>query len=113
MSLGCRRVHWPDVRGRRDRCTAPLFATTVTEIYDLFMNMLFETFGEWGRDAQLKSGYGRRREANPGWESEWSDYFTYPKGREISSEELLQIRRAYSALLGGNGDVLGAGSRRR
>jgi hypothetical protein len=58
-----------------------------------------EIFGEWGRDARIKSGYGRRRDANPQWLADWDSYFAYAEGREITPVEQLAIRRAHSALL--------------
>src|SRR5262245_64621297 len=44
-------------------CAAPLFSDGVLTAYNEFMGACFETFGSWGSNARLRTGFGRRREA--------------------------------------------------
>jgi hypothetical protein len=79
---------------------SPLFGVAATKAYEDFMHRCFETFGPWGEDAKLKTGFMRRKEASHvGWEPEWEAMFTYAPQETIPEETLLGIREAYNELV--------------
>jgi hypothetical protein len=81
-------------------CAAPLFGETVARAYGDFMAECFETFGTWGRDARLRTGFGRRREAaGASWEPAWEAMFSNDGATPITQAELTQIRDGYNALI--------------
>jgi hypothetical protein len=103
--------HWKDItppaaieaKRTLDRafyCAAPLFGEDVLAAYQEFMGNCFHTYGKWGADARLKTGFGRRQEAaGTSWSPGWNDFFTYPAGTDIPVAEIAQIRRSYDAVM--------------
>ena len=78
----------------------PIFSANASNAYEHFMDLCFETFGDWGKDALLKTGCTRRRNAfGPGWQADWDDFFAVPTGQEVPQESLRVIRDAYNAVL--------------
>jgi hypothetical protein len=81
-------------------CAAPLFGEDVLQAYEKFMGNCFATYGDWGADAHLRTGFGRRRDAaGAAWDSAWNEFFTYPLGAEIPTAEIVEIRKSYDALI--------------
>ena len=79
----------------------PLFSAECAAAYDSFIRACFEMFGHWGADAQLRTGYVRRRDALAGeWKPEWEEMFLYRQAQVIEDEELRQIREKYDTVLG-------------
>jgi hypothetical protein len=81
-------------------CAAPLFSDSVLVAYNEFMAACFETFGSWGRNARLRTGFGRRREAaGADWNPEWEDMFSDSAVDGISEQSLVRIRELYNTLI--------------
>jgi hypothetical protein len=81
-------------------CAAPLFGEDVLVAYEKFMGNCFVPYGEWGTDARLRTGFGRRQEAaGAGWSPGWNEFFTYPIGAEIPDAEIVAIRGSYDAVI--------------
>jgi hypothetical protein len=83
---------------------APLFNQAVSKRYQELMDETFAAFGEWGKDARIKSNPFRRRLAWQGkgkddWQSEWNDYFTVPESSPISGKSLQGYRQRYDTLI--------------
>lgn len=79
---------------------SPLFSEECSKAYEGFMDVCFSTFGPWGDDAKLRTGFLRRRQADPqGWETSWEECFTHADDEHISAEELRQIRTTYDRVL--------------
>lgn len=77
----------------------PLFSEACENAYHEFMSACFATFGNWGDDAQLRTGYVRRRQAQAAWEPGWERMFTHAEDVHVSPGELEHLRSAYSAVL--------------
>ncbi len=78
----------------------PFFSEQAATAYSNFMGCCFETFGEWGADARLKTGYGRRREAlGDRWNDDWNRLFQLTDEAPIPGEDLLEVRRLYVELV--------------
>lgn len=92
-----------DLKRTLDRefyCAAPLFSDGVLTAYNEFMATCFETFGSWGRNARLRTGFGRRREAaGADWNPEWEDMFSAAGADGISEQSLVRIRELYNTLI--------------
>ncbi len=85
----------------RDFYTAsPLFSEASESAFSDFMDVCFETFGTWDKDAKLRTGYGRRRSATTGWDGTWEPMFTHGEEQRVTKEELAALRSAYDAVLG-------------
>ena len=105
--IGTWKEHTPvDVvamKRRLDRSFAmhrPFFSEATADAYSNFMDCCFETFGDWGADARLRTGYGRRREAlGKEWDDNWNSRFLLESGTEISPEGLLDCRQRYLTLV--------------
>lgn len=79
---------------------SPLFGEASSAEYRGFMEACFSTFGGWGADARLKTGYVRRKEHFGGeWNQEWESLFTYDGGGPVEEAELNRIKARYSSLL--------------
>jgi hypothetical protein len=79
---------------------SPLFSAACSEAYDGFMEVCFATFGNWGNDAKLRTGFLRRRQAAPQhWDEEWEQCFTHAEDQHISVEELHGVRTKYDRVL--------------
>lgn len=79
----------------------PLFSPSCGKAYDRFMETCFATFGTWGRDACLKTGFVERRAAfGDAWKPEWQEMFTHEERQEVPKHELENLRISYAALLG-------------
>lgn len=80
-------------------CAAPLFSPAVSDRYATFLGACFQTFNQWGRDARMCTSPYRRRQAHASWDSSWDEMFVYSDSREISGDELMNVRKACDALL--------------
>ncbi|MGH3758182.1 hypothetical protein [Actinophytocola sp.] len=79
---------------------SPLFSQGAVEAYENFLGHCFETFGRWGADARIRSGFVRRREAAGNhWRTEWQEMFTYSEIDEIQESDLDEIRISYDKVL--------------
>lgn len=79
---------------------APLFSVSAVEAYHDFLDQCFSTYGRWGADARIRSGFIRRREAaGEAWRAEWDDLFTHQVGEEITESGLTAIQTGYNNLL--------------
>jgi hypothetical protein len=94
-----------DLKRRLDEnffCAAPLFSPAVMDNYELLMQLSFSTFGDWGRDARIRSNAYRRRQswqATASWESAWDQYFVLDDQATITTEDLRRYRDCYDALV--------------
>lgn len=79
----------------------PLFTPPCEAAYNEFMETCFSMFGDWGEDARLRTGFVRRRDADPeSWDHTWQRMFTHDETRQVTDEEIRQVRVAYSRVLG-------------
>ena len=81
---------------------APLFGPLISTRYRTIMNMSFTTFGDWGRDAQIKTSAYRRRQAwqrDEAWLPAWDRMFTIADDEAISKEFLTSYRKSYDDLI--------------
>ncbi len=77
----------------------PLFSRGSEAAYLAFMDACFATFGSWGEDAKLRTGYGRRREAVPAWDASWERMFTHTENEGVTPDALVVVRTRYDAVL--------------
>lgn len=83
-------------------CAAPLFSDPVRDAYAELAKRCFQTFGSWGRDALIRSGAYRRREAwrgEPAWNPAWDAMFTKSDKAPIPSSELNGVRQSHDKLI--------------
>ncbi|WP_191876492.1 hypothetical protein [Streptomyces filipinensis] len=79
---------------------APLFSQQAFDAYGDFVRACFVEYRGWAQDAQIRSGFVRRRQARPdSWDSEWEQLFTFNEDQDIRWEGLAQIREQYDRLL--------------
>lgn len=92
-----------DIKRTLDRefhCAVPLFSDGLHEAYDQFMSVCFETFGAWGQNAKLRTGYGRRKEAaGADWDPGWEPMFSLAAGDDITRQSLTEVRKRYETLM--------------
>jgi hypothetical protein len=92
-----------EIKRQLDRdfyCAAPIFSDAIGQSYREFTERCFDTFGLWGADARLRTGFGRRRQAfGAAWNSEWETMFSYDGMAEITGAELTGIRDSYNNLI--------------
>ena len=75
---------------------APLFSADAVEAYEAFMEQCFSMNNQWGTDARIRSGFGRRRDASgKAWRSEWEDMFTHRAGDQIAESDMDDVRAKY------------------
>lgn len=78
----------------------PFFSEKSATSYSEFMNCCFRTFGDWGADAHLRTGFGRRKEAlGDEWDDNWNQLFEYSEETPISADALREIRMRYVDLV--------------
>jgi hypothetical protein len=84
---------------------APLFSENVLVKYNDFIDVCFEKFTGWGKDAKINSLYERRKECQENWMDEWSNCFseTYINKRkghdDLVRQDIAQIRSLYLNLM--------------
>jgi hypothetical protein len=81
-------------------CAAPLFDDDVQQAYKRFMDKCFVTYGGWGRDAVLKTGFKTRQHVVSDWQSSWETLFL--PGEEIPQfppPEVKEIIASYDSLI--------------
>jgi hypothetical protein len=57
----------------------PLFSNDLIQAYNEFTRTAFQAYGEWGKDAKLRTSVDHRKEAAKGrfeWNDEWDERFT-------------------------------------
>ncbi len=72
---------------------APLFSPRFFAACMKFQALCFETYTGWGRDARLRTTFGRRKEARADWIQEWDGCFS----REAS--DAAEVGRAYAEVM--------------
>ncbi len=71
----------------------PLFSSASDTAYQKLIATCFATFGVWGDDAKLRTGFVRRREAmGDSWQQEWERMFTHAEDQRLPTEELQALR---------------------
>jgi hypothetical protein len=87
---------------------APLFPEIVSELYQKFIGLCYQSYTGWGKDATLRTQFERRKAAaKDGWKPSWEAHFAtdnYPDPNEV--------RAAYAALVKGLAIELGIGLQR-
>jgi hypothetical protein len=79
---------------------APLFSQQAVDAYQDFVRACFSEYSGWALDAQIRSGFVRRREARPdSWDSEWERLFVFQGNEELNQDHLTQARDQYNRLL--------------
>jgi hypothetical protein len=77
-----------------------LFSEQLAEAYASFASSCFETYGEWGSDALLKTGFARRREVfGSDWNPSWEAMFAARDGEGVSEAEIAHIKALYNDVL--------------
>jgi hypothetical protein len=54
---------------------APLFTVSFFDACQNFQSLCFQTYGEWGMDARLRTMWGLRKEFQPEWLDDWQKYY--------------------------------------
>lgn len=79
---------------------SPFFGVEVVVAYDKFMGLCFDTFGQWGTDARLRTSFRRRKSSSMvPWHDEWDTMFSYRVDDPVPPEELEQIKASYNEVL--------------
>lgn len=79
---------------------APLFSQRAFDAYGDFGRACFGEYAGWPLDAQIQSGFVRRREARPdSWDPEWARLFTLTENQDVSQQDLTLVRDQYNRLL--------------
>jgi hypothetical protein len=79
---------------------APLFSQQALDAYRDFSGACFSPYSGWSMDAQIRSGFVRRREAQPdAWDPKWEKLFTLKENEDVSREDLAVVRDQYNRLL--------------
>lgn len=79
---------------RKIHLAAPLFSRSFFEACEKFQNLCFETYTSWGKDAELRTQFERRKEAKGGdWQDTWDGCFS----ESVSDPE--HIREAYQEVM--------------
>jgi hypothetical protein len=79
---------------------SPFFGVEVVHAYETLMELCFQTFGQWGADAKLKTSCRRRKSAGTApWNPEWDVLFVFDLENAMPSEHLEQIKVAYNEVL--------------
>jgi hypothetical protein len=69
-----------------------LFSPKLLDSYQILISLCFETFTGWGKDAKIKSLYGRRKDCfGKEWNDEWCDRFS----EENEVVDIKKIRKSY------------------
>jgi hypothetical protein len=105
--IGCwKELDPPDVvklkrqLDRQFHVAVPLLSPGTQSRYNEFMSLCFLTFGLWGEDAKLNTGFGQRMAAHgPRWRKEWETLFAARPGSGVTKEEQEGVRSAYDAVL--------------
>lgn len=73
---------------------APLFSYEFQKTCENFQNLCFETYGDWGTDARLKTDFSRRQQAQAlEWMPEWNECFS------DNVTDAVVIRTAYAEVM--------------
>lgn len=78
---------------REIHLAGPLFSNEFFDSCMDFMNICYETYNGWGKDATLRTEWEDRREAHKNWKEEWNQCFS----RDFADHE--EIRAAYSRIM--------------
>ncbi len=79
---------------------APLFSQQAFDAYRDFGNACFGEYARWSLDAQIRSGFVRRRQARPNsWDPEWEKLFTLKENQDVHQLDLALVRDQYNRLL--------------
>lgn len=69
---------------------APLFSPKFFSACATFMNLCYETYTGWGRDARLRTKSERRQQAVENWETPWNGMFSDSPSDPIRFERLIK-----------------------
>jgi hypothetical protein len=84
---------------------APLFSNDVLNKYNALIDVCFEKFTGWGKDAKINSFYERRKECQDNWIEDWNDcfsdsYINERKGKDqLVKQDITNIRNLYLDLM--------------
>ncbi len=80
---------------------APLFSPNFFSACMSFMNLCYETYTGWGRDAKLRTKIERRKQAAGNWETTWTDMFSDdPSDPNKIREAYQEIMKCFSEDIG-------------
>lgn len=80
----------------------PLFSPSFFLHCMEFVNLCYEPFVGWGKDAKLRTKFDRRKEANPQWKDSWEEMFSKnekDKNGKDKISKLIEIKVAYKILM--------------
>jgi hypothetical protein len=80
----------------------PLFSSAFFSYCMSFMNLCYEPFVGWGRDAKLRTKFERRKEANSKWNLSWEEMFSKDEKDKDGNDRVKkprEIKEAYKILM--------------
>jgi len=102
--VGCwKELKPPDVvalKRKIDRkiyLAAPLFPKEFFQACQVLQGLCFSAYRGWGMDAQLRTNWGRRKDADTGWLEEWQTYcsdateVTDPANVKAAYDRVMQV----------------------
>lgn len=92
---------------------APLFPAQLHDGYEAFMDTCFATYGGYGKDARLRTGYKIRKQVmGADWQTAWDDGFLLGDVNDDPDRAAKGARReAYAALMAAFAAALGVSDR--
>ena len=80
----------------------PLFSSNFFSHCMAFVNLCYEPFVGWGKDAKLRTKFENRKEANSEWNLSWEEMFSKDEKDKDGKEKIskpIEIRAAYIKLM--------------
>jgi hypothetical protein len=80
----------------------PLFSANFFSCCMDFVNLCYEPFVGWGKDAKLRTKSERRKEANSEWTSSWDEMFSKDEKDKDGKDKIFkprEIKEAYKILM--------------
>ncbi|MBS1793178.1 MAG: hypothetical protein JSS81_04960 [Acidobacteria bacterium] len=80
----------------------PLFSSHFFTYSMNFVNLCYEPFVGWGKDAKLRTKFERRKEANNNWDSSWEEMFSKDeKGKDGKAKvpDPKSVKEAYIKIM--------------
>jgi hypothetical protein len=88
---------------RKIYLAAPLFPKEFFQACQALQGSCFSAYSGWGKDAQLRTNWKRRKEADAGWQNEWECYFTDDK----AVTDPAKVKVAYDSVMQMFADSIG------